>query len=89
MKGNRFSEEQIIGILREHDAGAKTTDLCGVTGSRMRLSTSMDGSPVTRRFGSCLTIFDCKHLSGVASCAPQNYSGSGQRTTHCEGFCVR
>jgi putative transposase len=28
MKGSRFSEEQIIGILREHEAGGKTPDLC-------------------------------------------------------------
>ena len=27
MKGKRFSEEQIIAVLREHDAGAKTSDL--------------------------------------------------------------
>ena len=27
MKRKRFSEEQIIGVLREHDAGAKTADL--------------------------------------------------------------
>jgi putative transposase len=28
MKGSRFSEEQIIGILREHEAGAKASDIC-------------------------------------------------------------
>ena len=28
MKRSRFTEEQIIGILREHQAGAKTAELC-------------------------------------------------------------
>ena len=28
MKASRFSEEQIIGILREQEAGAKTADVC-------------------------------------------------------------
>lgn len=27
MKRKRFSEEQIIAVLREHDAGAKAADL--------------------------------------------------------------
>ena len=28
MKGSRFKEEQIISILREQEAGAKTADVC-------------------------------------------------------------
>jgi putative transposase len=28
MKRSRFSEEQIIAILREHEAGMKTDDVC-------------------------------------------------------------
>ncbi|HTF42715.1 MAG TPA: transposase, partial [Terriglobales bacterium] len=28
MKNSRFSEEQIIGILRQSEAGAKTSELC-------------------------------------------------------------
>ena len=28
MKRSRFNEEQIIGILKEQEAGAKTVDVC-------------------------------------------------------------
>ena len=28
MKRKRFTDEQIIGVLKEHELGAKTADLC-------------------------------------------------------------
>ena len=32
MKRNRFTEEQIIGILKEHEAGISVADLCRTHG---------------------------------------------------------
>jgi putative transposase len=32
MKRSRFSEEQIIGILKEHEAGLSVGDLCSKYG---------------------------------------------------------
>lgn len=34
MKGIRFSEERIIGILKEHKAGVSVVDLCRKRGQR-------------------------------------------------------
>lgn len=36
MKKSRYTEEQIIGILKQHEAGVKTADLCrehGISGA--------------------------------------------------------
>ena len=36
MKKSRFSEEQIIGILKQHEAGVKAADLCREHGTVLR-----------------------------------------------------
>jgi hypothetical protein len=41
MKKARLTEEQIIGILREHEAGAKCADLCRKHGMSLHLTTAI------------------------------------------------
>ena len=45
MKRTRFTEEQIIGVLKEHEAGAKTADLARKHGVSKRRFTT--GRPST------------------------------------------
>jgi hypothetical protein len=49
MKGSRFSEEQIIGVLREHEAGAKTEEVCRRHGISSAPSTSGNRSTAASR----------------------------------------
>jgi len=65
MKGSRFSEEQIIGILREHEAGAKTPDLWRRHGISEATFYIYGRLPRGKKVSdSVLTRIDCKHLSG-------------------------
>jgi hypothetical protein len=53
MKGARFSEEQIIAILKEAEGGAKVTDYAAGTAFQTRLSTLGGASMAGWRSRSC------------------------------------
>lgn len=59
MKRARYTEEQIIGILHEHDAGAKCADLCRKHGMS-------DGTFYVwkSKFGG-MTVSDAKRLKAL------------------------
>ncbi|MBP2450044.1 putative transposase [Rhizobium leguminosarum] len=43
MKRNRFTDEQIIGVLKEHEAGTPVSELCRKHG--VSEATSINGRP--------------------------------------------
>jgi putative transposase len=67
-KGSRFSEEQIIGILREAEAGAKTPEVCrrhGISDATFYIYGRLPRGK--KALGPGLAVIDCKHLSGVTT----------------------
>lgn len=70
MKRSKFTEEQIISILREQEAGAKTAELCRKHGMSEATFYAWNTSPVTRRWRiSCACTR--RAPAGTASCAIQ------------------
>lgn len=76
MRRSRFSEEQIIGILREHEAGAATPEVCrrhGVSDATFYIYGRLPRGKKVLSPG--LAVIDCKHLFGVTTlwCAQMGY----------------
>jgi hypothetical protein len=73
MKRSRFSEEKIIGVLKEHEAGDEVDEPCvlqGISSAKFcihgRLSRCI-------RFDDRLTKLGCQRLSGVAVIGASNW----------------
>ena len=76
MKGSRFNEEQIIGVLREHEAGAKTEEVCRRHGiSSATFLHLWTAPPWQEGSDPGLTVIDCKHLFGVTCASRKAYPG--------------
>ena len=69
MKRGRFSQDQIIGVLREQEAGMKVAELCPNTAYRSRRSTPGRRSlaaQACRMLGRLSKPNECSPSRGVA-----------------------
>ena len=92
MKRARFTEDQIIGVLKEHEAGAKTGDLAGKHGvSEATLYNwkakygGMDVSEANRRWMKLQGQVSSPTRAAVRSRSSREFRASGTRRRFCPG----
>ncbi|MBL3562500.1 transposase [Rhodovulum sulfidophilum] len=88
MKRKRFSEEKIIGVLKEHEAEAKVDDICRRHGIS---SATFYNEPLLRHWsehnGECArstAVWMRPKPSGCASSKPRTPSSSGSWQIRCK-----
>ena len=70
MKRSKFTEEQIVGLLPEQEAGAKTADVCrrhGVSTATFYAWKAIYGPPPVRKCLCRMFRVVCINLSGLLS----------------------
>lgn len=68
MRRSRFTEEQIIGMLKEHESGVSTADVCrkhGISSATFYIYGCLSRCKASLVM-NCRRVPGCKHLSGVA-----------------------
>lgn len=79
MKGSPFSEEQIIGILREHETGASTEEVCRRHGISSATFYNLWTAPRWQDRLSVLTEIDC-NLSSIKRAPQDGVAAAALRT---------
>ena len=64
MKRSRFTEEQIIGVLREHEAGMKTAEVCRKHGISEPTFYAWKA-----KFGGMTGLFNAQYMTRIARMA--------------------
>jgi len=59
MKKSRYTEEQIIGILKQHEVGVKTVDLCRSTELSASSLNQLVDPGISRNGILCTLAYDC------------------------------
>jgi Transposase len=59
MKKGQFTDEQIIGVLREHEGGAVTSDVCRRHGSSATFCLEPGEQFIAQRLGVLAALGDC------------------------------
>jgi hypothetical protein len=78
MKRSRFSEEQIIGILREHEVGAPTADICQKYGISSAKGQRAGANRADLRLEHVERQADAHHHGGACRVRARTYSRARQ-----------